>query len=250
MRFGADRTAVCIIKYIAVIGWGADGVNAIYVHISFHQTAAQKTGKHFPAGYAPKAKSTNQIVACIALHNGVPHSAGAVIHPGAAHIVGKADQGIKLALGQLQIILGNKFVNFVYKAGNLLGQKLLCLFPGDTMLTVVAAFILRAFGAVAYSPLAIVPFGIEQKSLHTFNHGQAGLTKGKRSTAGYIGIFRGLRCGLRSGFWSRFRCRLRGRLRGRFRRRLGRSCRCIIRCIIYCFLLILPHFCMDSRTLQ
>ena len=82
---------------------------------------------------------------------------GRICGPATANIICKGNQRIKLVLLELQIILGNKFVDGVNITLHLLLQQGLRLVFGNTVLGILLQLVIGASGAIAHAVLFVVP---------------------------------------------------------------------------------------------
>ena len=161
-----NRAAVGVVIDIAVIAGLGGGILTVEEHIGLTQAAADKAGQDGAAGAAPQAEGPDQLAAGGALLHSVVEGAGGFIDPAAAAVICKGDEGIKLALGQLQIVLIDKLlIDGILCAGQIVAQQRLGCFLGNAVLLIFLQHIIGAAGAIAHSILAIIPIRLGGEAL-------------------------------------------------------------------------------------
>ncbi len=171
---GFRGAAVGIEEHICKITGSLLGIVAIQVHIRLCQPAGNKAGKHIGACLAPEGHAVNKVVAGLALNHGSTEIA-VRLGPGGSHIIGEQHQGIKLVLGELQLIVGSQLVDAGLHGCQMRPQEGVRLLLGNS------AGIVRslAAGTIADGILPIVLMGLGGETLHVLQNRNCLLTGGK-----------------------------------------------------------------------
>ena len=181
-RLGAVITLHLVLTHIAAIGIQQDicivgrrccGVLAVQVQVGLAQAALDQAGAGGAAHIAPQADGIQEIIAGGLVQNGRAELAGTG-GPGGTAVVGEGDQRIKLGLGQRQGIGAGKGIDGSFQRGHMGPHGGICFFFGN-------GGTLRAGGAVANGPLAVVPVGLLVEALKTLNQCNTSFTGGHGS---------------------------------------------------------------------
>ena len=174
-----NRAAVGIVVNIAIVGRLAVGIIAVQEHIGFTQTAANQTGQDLTTGAAPQGEGIDQLAAGGTLLHSIEEIVAGLADPTAAAVICKSNQCVKLTLCQGQTVLINKlFIEGIFCTCQIIPQKRLCFFLGNTVGFVFLQHVIGAAGAVTDGILGIIPIGLGGKTFfifQKFHQGIAGL---------------------------------------------------------------------------